>query len=294
MVQREGRIIRPGNLNKEVFIYRYITDGSFDAYSWQLLETKQNFIAALLEGSVEERSCDDIRDAVLSYAEVKALAIGNPLIKERVVVYNSLIKLQQLQIKTAETRDRLAGELNKLTKDISEQRERIENCEKDVEFYKNQKEEIYNERRIDEATLGERVAKAEYIEKKKKFNERLYGEITSHIMEHDEKYATDYCGFKVVIPANMPSNKLCVFLENYGRYYVEIGDTDKGVMQRLYNCLEDLENRSVRLKERFEDMLAREKHIRAELAKDVDYAERITETKNKLQEIDKKLGVEND
>lgn len=294
MVQREGRIIRPGNLNKEVFIYRYITDGSFDAYSWQLLETKQNFIAALLEGSVEERSCDDIRDAVLSYAEVKALAIGNPLIKERVEVYNSLIKLQQLQIKTAETRDRLAGELNKLTKDISEQRERIENCEKDVEFYKNQKEEIYNERRIDEATLGERVAKAEYIEKKKKFNERLYGEITSHIMEHDEKYATDYCGFKVVIPANMPSNKLCVFLENYGRYYVEIGDTDKGVMQRLYNCLEDLENRSVRLKERLEDMLAREKHIRAELAKDVDYAERITETKNKLQEIDKKLGVEND
>jgi len=65
-------------------------------------------------------------------------------------------------------------------------------------------------------------------------------------------------------------------------------------MQRLYNCLEDLENRSVRLKERLEDMLAREKHIRAELAKDVDYAERITETKNKLQEIDKKLGVEND
>ena len=294
MVQREGRIIRPGNTNKEVFIYRYITDGSFDAYSWQLLETKQNFIAALLEGSVEERNGDDIRDAVLSYAEVKALAIGNPLIKERVEVYNSLIRLKQLQLKTAEIRDRLACELNALPVKISEQRVRIENCDKDVLFYKTQKENIYRARKIEEMNFGEKVVKLEYIEKKREFNEKLYGEIIGHIMESAEKHATDYCGFKVIIPPNTSPDKLCVFLENNGRYQVEIGDTDKGVMQRLYNCLEDMENRSVRLKERLGDMLAREKHIRAELAKDVDYAERITETKNKLQEIDKKLGVEND
>ena len=72
MVQREGRILRQGNTNKKIQIFRYITEGSFDAYSWQLLETKQKFISALLEGSITERSGSDVDDTVLSYAEVKA------------------------------------------------------------------------------------------------------------------------------------------------------------------------------------------------------------------------------
>ena len=75
MVQREGRILRQGNINQEVEIYRYITEGSFDAYSWQLLETKQRFISGLLAGSLVERSGSDIEDSVLDYAEVKALAV---------------------------------------------------------------------------------------------------------------------------------------------------------------------------------------------------------------------------
>ena len=95
---------------------------------------------------------------------------------------------------------------------------------------------ILKEREEAEAETGEKAAKAEYIEKKKKFNEELYDEITGYTMEHTEKHATDYCGFKVIIPANMLSNKLCVYLEHCGRYYVDIGDTDKGVMQRLYNA----------------------------------------------------------
>lgn len=81
MTQREGRILRRGNTNSKVYIYRYITEGSFDAYSWQLLETKQRFISELLSGSLTERSGTDIADTVLDYAEVKALAVGDPLVK---------------------------------------------------------------------------------------------------------------------------------------------------------------------------------------------------------------------
>ena len=84
MTQREGRILRQGNENSKVYIYRYITEGSFDAYSWQLLETKQRFISGLLSGSLMERSGTEIDNTVLDYAEVKALAVGDPLIKERV------------------------------------------------------------------------------------------------------------------------------------------------------------------------------------------------------------------
>ena len=78
MTQREGRILRQGNMNKKVYIYRYIIEGSFDAYSWQLLETKQHFISDLLSGTLTERSGSNIENMVLDYAEVKALAVGNP------------------------------------------------------------------------------------------------------------------------------------------------------------------------------------------------------------------------
>ena len=90
MVQREGRMLRQGNTNPEVFIYRYITEGTFDSYSWQLLENKQRFISSFLSGVSFQRDSEDIADAVLNYAEVKALAIGDPLIKKRVEVSNRL------------------------------------------------------------------------------------------------------------------------------------------------------------------------------------------------------------
>jgi superfamily II DNA/RNA helicase len=90
MVQREGRILRQGNKNEEVYIFRYVSAGSFDAYSWQLLETKQKFIDELLANSISARSALDVSDTVLNYGEVKALAIGNMRLRERFEIYNEL------------------------------------------------------------------------------------------------------------------------------------------------------------------------------------------------------------
>ena len=111
MVQREGRIIRPGNTNEEVFIYRYITEHSFDAYSWQLLEMKQNFISKLLNNDVHTRSIDDVDSTVLNYAEVKALAIGDPLIKERVETFNEMQRLLGVRYKYFEQREMLKDDI---------------------------------------------------------------------------------------------------------------------------------------------------------------------------------------
>ena len=111
MTQREGRILRQGNENAKVYIYRYITEGSFDAYSWQLLETKQRFISGLLSGSLADRSGSDVESTVLDYAEVKALAVGNPLVKERVETANELTRYLALQRKAIETHIRLEKEL---------------------------------------------------------------------------------------------------------------------------------------------------------------------------------------
>lgn len=135
MTQREGRILRQGNTNKNVQIFRYITEGSFDAYSWQLLETKQRFITKLLSSSMDERSSADIEGTVLDYAEVKALAVGNPLIKKRVEVQNELARFQALQRKLVENRLAMENELLELPSKIDNQRLCIENCKKDIEAY---------------------------------------------------------------------------------------------------------------------------------------------------------------
>lgn len=135
MTQREGRILRQGNENSKVEIYRYITEGSFDAYSWQLLETKQRFITGLLSGSYTERNSADIEDTVLNYAEVKALAVGNPLVKKRVETANELSRYLTLQRKLVETRLRLENELSELPARMEHQKRLIENARSDRNFY---------------------------------------------------------------------------------------------------------------------------------------------------------------
>ena len=95
--QREGRILRQGNENDEVYIFRYVTEGTFDAYSWQLIENKQKFIGQIMTSKSPARSCDDIDEAALSYAEVKALAAGNPLIKEKMDLDIQLTRLKTLK-----------------------------------------------------------------------------------------------------------------------------------------------------------------------------------------------------
>ena len=144
MTQREGRLLRQGNRNQKVEIFRYITEGSFDAYSWQLLETKQRFISDLLSGSVTERSGGNIGDTALDYAEVKALAVGNPLVKQRVEAANELSKYRTLQRKLIESRIMLEKELMELPGKIKNQSACIERCEEDLEFRLTIRERLHN------------------------------------------------------------------------------------------------------------------------------------------------------
>ena len=110
-------------------------------------------------------------------------------------------------------------------------------------------------------------------------------------MKHGERHLTNYCGFKVILPANMLDIKPYLYLEHKGRYYVEIGDTDKGVIVRLYHCLEGLKDKLANLEDELADIKRRAKAIDDELSKDINYADRIIELQEKLNEIDKKLGV---
>ncbi len=284
MTQREGRILRRGNENGKVYIYRYITEGSFDAYSWQLLETKQRFIAGLLSGSYTERDGTDIEDTVLNYAEVKALAVGNPLIKLRVETANELSRYLVLQRKLVETRLRLEKELRELPARIAHQETLIENARKDREHYK-----AFIKAKPILVTTAEKAADATA---RKEIREKLFTAVQDNDLQPTEKVLMEYCGFKVILPANMRKEKPFIWLQMAGRYYVELGDTEVGGLIRIDNFLDNFDLHIDKLSSALLDMRERDIHIAKELERKEGYVEKIEELKAEIEKLDKKLGVD--
>ena len=187
MVQREGRILRQGNTCDKVQIFRYITRGSFDAYSWQLLETKQRFISQILSGHVVEREGEDVDETVLNYAEVKALAVGNPKIKRRVEVMNELDKYRLLHQDFIERQHQKKLRLKELPDLIEKQKNRIFQTQMDMDYV---------------ATTPNDYKDMEY-EAQKAIRDAIYIAVKTHINHPLEKKVLQFRGFDVVVPAHM-------------------------------------------------------------------------------------------
>lgn len=283
MIQREGRIIRQGNENNKVKIYRYITEGSFDAYSWQLLETKQRFITDLLSGSMTERNGADIEDTVLDYAEVKALAVGNPLVKERVEIANELVRYRTLQKKLVESRTALEKELLELPGKIKYQEERIQMCSEDVQLYSDWEKA--------HRTADKPRSDKEDVAGRKHLRERINHAVRENILKTEDSDLVDYCGFRIILPANMISEKPYVWLEGNGRYYVELGETKTGNLIRIDNFLNHLPDYLDKLKSGLHSLQARESEVKKGLAKKESYSDEIEKYKRMLEKLDRKLGV---
>lgn len=286
MVQREGRILRQGNRNKKVRIFRYITEGSFDAYSWQLLESKQHIISSLLSGSLTERDSDDIDDTVLGYAEVKALAIGNPLIKERVETANELTRYITLQKKTAEARERMEQELIELPSIIARQEACIQNCEEDARTYA-----AWVAENPPPESVGDRKTEAE---SRKVLRESLRTALAEHILEPGEKVFGSYCGFEILLPTNMTKERPFVWLRGAGKYYLELGESDTGFLIRIDNFLQNLSEHLKKLNDGLARLLEKQSRIREELDKNESYISKIEKCRKKLAKLDKELGVTNE
>ena len=124
--QREGRILRQGNLNAEVQIFRYVTEGSFDAYMWQTLETKARFIQQVMNGQTSVRSAEDLDGGALTYAEIKAIASGNPAVMEKVKIDTEIRKLDQLRAAHLNQQHSIRLQIRSLPSEIKERQERID------------------------------------------------------------------------------------------------------------------------------------------------------------------------
>ena len=272
MTQREGRILRKGNENDKVQIFRYITDGSFDAYSWQLLESKQRMINAVLSGNMSERMCQEVDDLVLSYAEVKALAIGNPQIKRRCEIVNEISKLRVLQNKTIKERQLLELELLNLPKKIEKLNSDLVLTNLDKEYYENNK--------IKYTSL-----------ERKEFRELIFKELIDCDMIKEEKVICNYQGFDIVMPTNMIRNRPYVYLKKNFKYKLDLGTTDTGIIVRIDNFLDNLDKYINDMLYETQKIQTRINDINIELSKESSYADTIQDLKQELENIDKKLGV---
>lgn len=273
MVQREGRILRNGNQNDYVDIYRYIAEGSFDAYSWQILESKQRMISAILSGCVTQRMCEEIADVVLNYAEVKAISVGNPLLKKRVELANELVRNLTLQRRMVETRQEIEIELIELPGKIEHQEKLIEKCVDDVNFSLN------NEVKYDKVM-------------RKELRMMIHDAIIQNELSSEEFTVCSYRGFDVVIPTNMTKQKPFVYLERMGRYRVDMSLSETGTLVRLDNFIDNIVEHRDNLVNRLNNLKIRESEIREELQTKDSYADIIDELKNELKRIDNKLGVD--
>ena len=273
MMQREGRIMRQGNSNKEIYIFRYVTQGSFDAYSYQILENKQRVISQILRGVTTVRSVSEVDDAVLSYGEVKALAVGNPLIKERVEAYNELSRYRALRSKSEETRIALRRQLKEIPDLVDKENDMIRNCTLDCVYISNKMKPADSEERKNVRT---RVADA----------------IRNVVTEREEYVIVDdYCGFRIIYPAYMTADKPYVYLERNGRYTVEMGDADRGIVARIDNVISrihEFRDAYVRSRNALEKKQA---DIIVELENIKFYNEEISFYRDLLADIDKKLEV---
>ena len=223
---------------------------------------------------------------IFGYAEVKALAVGNPLVKERVETANELSRYLALQRKTVEARLRLENELRELLGKIDHQRSLITKAENDKEFA---------ERTAKDVPIPVTAAEKKALQERRRLlRASIRSALTENELKPAERILMDYRGFKIVLPANMTKEKPFLYIQRSGKYYVEAGETELGVLVRIDNFIDNLDKHTEKLREGLDVLILRDKAIRAELENKESYTDEIEELKRKLEKIDKKLGVDKD
>ncbi len=277
--QREGRILRQGNMNEEVNIYRYVTKDTFDAYMWSIVENKQKFISQIMTSKAADRSCEDIDETVLSYAEVKALATGNPYIREKIDVDNEVARLSLL--KTAFDNHKYKMEDNfksKYPKLINETEHRIINIKSDIE--------IRNLNKKDEFEI--------VIENKTYDNREDAGLIIKSILNEipigEEIHIGNFCGFELYIAGKyLGANEMIIKGKNI--YHVELGDSSQGNIARLENVIKGFEGSIDRLEEKIVEYNRNMDESKAEFEKTFEHEVLLTGKLKRQFELNELLNI---
>ena len=278
--QRAGRIVRQGNRNKDVYIYRYVTEGTFDAYLYQLVENKQKFIGQIMTSKSPVRSAEDIDEASLSYAEIKALASGNPKVKEKMELDTKVSKLKLAKANYLSQKYDLEDRIIKYyPQKIKAIKTRIEGLENDIKDLKPQKE--FQQIKIKDMLI---------VDKKQAGNAILLA--CKGYDGQDKKYIGEYRGFDLYIQFNSLSQYYIMSLKKELYYPVELGNDVYGNLTRIDNAIENIPKSLKVEKELFQNTLQQLHNAELEVEKPFEKEDELNNALKKLSKINKELDLD--
>ena len=284
MTQRNGRIIRQGNMNKEVKVFNYVTEGTFDSYLFQTLENKQRFISQIMTSKSPVRSCDDVDEQALSYAEIKALCAGNPLIKEKMDLDVQVAKLKVLKADHQSQKFRLQDKLlTKFPADIQETNAHIAGLKADAQLaaaHPQGKEEF----------CGMTIRGVTYDEKKTA-GERLVL-ACSELPNAEEKVIGSYRGFELSLRFDAFRTEYQALLKGQRKYTVPLGTDPLGNIIRLDNSLNSFPERINSAENELATLRQQQAAAQIEVEKPFPQEEELAEKSARLAELNAQLDVD--
>ena len=284
MTQRNGRIIRQGNRNKTVQIYNYVTEGTFDAYLWQTLENKQRFIGQIMTSKSPVRSCEDVDEQVLSYAEVKALCAGNPLIKEKMNLDVEVAKLKVLKADHQSQKYRLEDKLLKeFPASIQRQKVEISALQQDAKVAEDNPQ-------VKDGFCGMTV-KGMHFEDKLAAGERLL--LACKEMPTAETVTLGhYRGFGLDLRFDTFRNEYQAVLRGATSHFVPLGTDARGNLTRLDNALDSFPDRIARAESQLQTLYQQRDAAQQEVQKPFPKEAELAEKSACLAELDTLLNME--
>ena len=284
MTQRNGRIIRQGNMNKEVKVFNYVTEGTFDSYLFQTLENKQRFISQIMTSKSPVRSCEDVDEQALSYAEIKALCAGNPLIKEKMDLDVQVAKLKVLKADHQSQKFRLQDKLlTKFPADIQETNAHIAGLKADAQLAAAHPQ-------VQEGFCGMTIKGVTYDEKKTA-GERLVL-ACSELPNAEEKVIGSYRGFELSLRFDTFRSEYQAILKGERRYPVALGTDPLGNIIRLDNSLNNFPERINSAENELATLHQQQAAAQIEVEKPFPQEEELTEKSARLAELNAQLDVD--
>ncbi len=283
--QQEGRILRQGNQNDKVKIFRYVTENTFDAYMWQILENKQKFISQIMTSKSPVRACEDVDDTALSYAEIKALATGNPYIKEKMDLDVQVSKLKLLKANHTSQIYRLESDIAKnFPVQISALKERIAGMQVDSQVVKSVDLQ-------DNDTFAMTVGNVLY-EDKKEAGEALIAACAGLKTVSTGGKVGEYHGFTLSASYNMFSNAFELTIKGKCSYKLEIGKDPVGNMQRIHNTLSSIDRKLTESEQKLETVQQQFATAQEEVKKPFPKEAELNEKMERLSELNALLNMD--
>ena len=282
--QREGRILRQGNDNPKVEIFRYVTENTFDSYMWQTVENKQRFIGQIMTSKSPARSCEDVDETALNYAEVKALATGNPHIKEKMDLEVQVAKLKLLKSNYLSTRysmeDRL---LKQVPRDIRMTEESIAGCEADAALYAANEVKGF---------AGMTVSGFRYGPEEKKEAGMAILAACAAKKSGAESPLGSYMGFDLFLSYDTLAKHFELRIQGALSYRIELGEDVYGNITRMDNALAGIPDRKIRYEKTLTELHDQERNLKAELEKPFAQEDELKEKTARLTELDAMLNLD--